>query len=150
ATTTYGPRIISRKVVNAASSAPLTANSGIAQGSYFAVYGCGLGDMTNRSASLPYLNDINGASVTVTPAGGSAVKAFLTFARADQINGILPSTVPVGDATVTVTVNGATSPAEKIRVVRTSFGLVSTGYPIGTAAVINLNTTLLYPIFTNA
>ncbi|HLK67767.1 MAG TPA: hypothetical protein VKU19_30255 [Bryobacteraceae bacterium] len=145
------PAIRSGGVVNAATNAPLgTAGSGIAQGSYFAIYGSGLGPDTFASASIPYPTTLGGASVTVTPASGAAVQAFLTYAQAGQINAILPSTTPLGGATVTVTYNNATSTPAKITVVQSSFGTFSTGYPIGAAAIINVNTAPLYNLLTNA
>src|SRR5579871_6469509 len=108
------PAIRSGGVVNAATNAPLgTAGSGIAQGSYFAIYGSGLGPDTFASASIPYPTTLGGASVTVT-------------------------------------YNNATSTPAKITVVQSSFGTFSTGYPIGAAAIINVNTAPLYNLLTNA
>src|SRR5580704_17251174 len=102
------PAIKSGGVVNAATNIPLAASgAGIAQGSYFAVYGTGLGPDTFASASVPYPATLGGASVTITPSSGAAVQAFLTYAQAGQINAILPSTTPLGSSTVTVTYHGA-------------------------------------------
>src|ERR1022692_1937280 len=90
------PAIRSGGVVNAATNIPLgTAGSGIAQGSYFAIYGTGLGPDAFASASVPYPSTLGGASVTVTPSSGAAVQAFLTYAQAGQINAILPSSAPL-------------------------------------------------------
>src|SRR5262249_54045370 len=109
AVTTTGPRITPRKVVSAAGYVPLSAGSGLAQGSYIYIGGCGLGSTDGKSSSLPYTTSFNGASVTVTPASGSSLQAYITYADAGQINAILPSTTPLGDANVTVTYNNATS-----------------------------------------
>jgi len=145
------PAIKNGGVVNAASNSPIgTASSGIAQGSYFAIYGSGLGPDTGKSADLPYPNSFVGVSVTVTPTNGAAMQAFITYAQATQINAILPSNTALGDATVTVTYNNATSPTAKIRVVKSNFGIFSTGYPLGSAAIINTNTPTLYNLLTNA
>jgi uncharacterized protein (TIGR03437 family) len=145
------PAIRSGGVVNAATNIPLgTAGSGIAQGSYFAIYGTGLGPDAFASASVPYPSTLGGASVTVTPSSGAAVQAFLSYAQAGQINAILPSSTALGNATVTVSYNGATSPPEKVTIVKSSFGIFSTGYPIGAAAIVNLNTPPPYNLLTNA
>ncbi|HTS31792.1 MAG TPA: hypothetical protein VMH81_38245 [Bryobacteraceae bacterium] len=145
------PAILSGQVKNAASNVTVTASgAGLAQGSYIAIYGTGLGPSTAASATVPYPTNLEGATVTITPSGGSPLPAFLTYAQAGQINAILPSSVPAGSATVTVSFGGATSPPEKINVVQSSFGVFSTGFPIGAAAVINVNTASLYNLFTNA
>jgi len=145
------PAIRTGGVVNAATNTPLgTQGSGIAQGSYFAIYGTGLGPDTSASGSVPYPSTLGGASVSITPSGGPAVPAFLTYAQAGQINAILPSNTPLGSATVTVTYSGATSPPATVTIVKSSFGIFSTGYPIGAAAIINVNTAPLYNLLTNA
>jgi len=111
-------------VVNAASNSPLgPAGSGIAQGSFFVIYGSGLGPSSIAIASAPFPTSIGGASVTITPSGGSPVTAYLYYAVDTQVSGILPSNTPVGPATVTVTFNGATSAPAKINVVKSSFGI---------------------------
>jgi uncharacterized protein (TIGR03437 family) len=145
------PFILPGQVKNAASNSPLAAaRGGLAQGSYFAIYGTGLGPADFVSAPLPYPTTLGGSSVTITPAGGSPVQAFLTYASERQINAILPSNVPLGDANVTVTYSGNTSLPQKIRVVHTSFAVFSTGYPVGAAATININTSSLYNLLTNS
>ncbi len=145
------PAIRSGGVVNAATNIPLgTQGSGIAQGSYFAIYGAGLGPTASASAGVPYPNTLGGATVTVTPASGSPVQAFLTYVQDGQINAILPSNTPVGSATVTVHYGGGTSPPETVTIVKSSFGIFSTGYPVGSAAIINVNTAPLYNLLTNA
>src|SRR5947209_14094220 len=92
------PVISSGGVVNGAS---YTAGTGIAQGSYFSIFGTNEGPVNGISATLPYptmLPPSNGTSVTVT-SGGSTFACFVAFASALQVNAIMPSTVPVGDAT---------------------------------------------------
>ena len=145
------PAIRTGGVVNAATNTPIgNQGSGIAQGSYFAIYGTGLGPDTAASASVPYPSTLGGASVTVTPSGGPAVQAFLTYAQTGQINAILPSNTSLGSATVTVSYGGATSLPATVTIVKSSFGIFSAGYPIGAAAIINLNTAPLYNLLSNA
>src|SRR5215471_17767252 len=83
-------------VVNAASYIPLgNAGSGIAQGAFFVAFGSGLGPAAFAIASMPYPTSLGGTSVTVTPAAGSPVTAYLYYAVDGQVAGILPSTTPV-------------------------------------------------------
>src|SRR5437763_1168016 len=116
------PEIRSGGVLNAASY-----GSGIAQGSFFSIFGTGLGPASGISAQLPYpvlLPASNGTSVTVN-SGGNAFHAFITYARASQVNAIMPSNVPAGPATVTVSFSGVTSQPEPINVVQENFGVVT-------------------------
>lgn len=121
-------------VVNSADSArkPPNANGKpighnvIAQGSIFSLFGTGVGPATAVTPSafpLPTtLPDPNGTSVAIT-GGGMTVKAFLIFTRQDQVNAILPSNTPVGNANVTVSYNGKTSPSFAISVVPSRLGI---------------------------
>ncbi len=128
------PSINSGGIVNAASYAgsPLGANgspignNSVAQGSFFSIFGTGLGPSNPVfPSSLPLgtsLPDANGTSVTIS-SGGQTVNAFPTFAGPNQVNAILPSNTPIGAATVTVTYNGQTSQPVPINVSATQFGL---------------------------
>ena len=98
-------------VVNAASNVPDgLPNSGIAQGSIFLVNGSGLGDdnptpmnlFQNTTFPLPSSEGLNGTSVQVNYARG-AITAILLYESATTVAAILPSTVPLGTASVTVT-----------------------------------------------
>ena len=55
--------------------------------------------------------------------GSSTYDAYLVFASKGQLNAILPSNVPIGDAQLTVTYNGKTSAPANIRIAKTSFGV---------------------------
>ncbi len=152
-----GPFILSGHVRNGGGLASLSATAGLAEGSYIVIQGTGFTDpstlppnLSDRTANLPYPITLFGASVNITPSGGSPISAYLTFVQDTQINAILPSNVPVGPATVTVSYKGNTSPPEPINVVHTSFGIPVTASPIGAAAIINNSTTALYNLFTNA
>jgi len=118
------PVISSTQVVNSASYlAQGQPGSGIAQGSIFTIRGGGFGPSASWVATgpLPLKNSVNGTSVAVT-AGGQTYKALILGANSYQVNALLPSTVPVGSATVTVTYNNQTSAAETFQVVSGSFG----------------------------
>jgi uncharacterized protein (TIGR03437 family) len=100
-------------------------NNLVAQGSIFAVFGTGMGPAALTFASLPLptsLPDANGTSIAVT-SGGKTVNAYMVYTLASQLAAILPSTTPIGEATVTVTYSGKTSAPAKITVVKSQLGI---------------------------
>jgi uncharacterized protein (TIGR03437 family) len=148
------------QVSNAASQAlPPLQNSSIAQGSYFSIFGTGLGvDIstcgTNYTACIwhpyPLPTTIGGTTVNVT-IGTTTVPAYIEFAAATQINAVMPSNTPPGTGTLTVSYNGGNSAAFNITVVPSSFGTFAfnqagTGPGIMTNAVTNDLLTPIKPI----
>ena len=114
-------------IVNSASYATSSAgNNNVAQGSIFVIFGSGMGPAGLVSAtSLPLGTSLplaNGTSVAIT-SGGQTVNAFMVYTSAGQVAAILPSSTPVGAATVTVTFNGQASKPAPVNVVRTQFGI---------------------------
>ena len=120
-------------IVNAASYATLPVdannnpigNNNIAQGSYFVIFGSGMGPASLVLASPPFptnLPEANGTSVAIS-SGGQTVNAYMYYTSAAQLSGILPSNTPVGPATVTVSYNGQTSKAAAINVTKTQLGI---------------------------
>ncbi len=110
-------------------------NGSIALGSFFTIYGNNFGGNTSVCGSnyqncgwkpYPLVTQIEGASVSIIPAQGAPVAAYIEFAAQlngySQINAIMPSTTPVGAGTLTVSYNGQTSPSVPITVVASSFG----------------------------
>jgi uncharacterized protein (TIGR03437 family) len=115
-------------VLNSASYlSPGLPASGIAQGSIFVVFGTGLGpSQIVQADKLPLPTKLAETSVTVT-VGGTSKPAFLVYTLASQVAAILPSSVPTGSGTVTVTYNGATSAPAPIQVVGSAFGIYTLG-----------------------
>ncbi len=113
-------------VVNAASYASAVAgNNLIAQGSIFIAFGTGMGPAAIAFAGSPLptsLPDANGTSISIA-SGGQVVSAFMVYTSAAQVAAILPSTTPIGEATVTLTYNGKASAPVKITVVKTQLGM---------------------------
>lgn len=109
-------------IVNAASYIPSgLPNSGIAQGSLFVVMGSGLGPNSLQQApGVPWPAELAETTVQVT-VGGTTVNAYLYYAWSGQLAGVLPSTTPVGDGTLTVTFDGETSAPAPILVVRSAW-----------------------------
>ncbi|HWB97882.1 MAG TPA: hypothetical protein VG672_14305, partial [Bryobacteraceae bacterium] len=110
-------------VVNASSYAP-----NIARGSWFVIFGTGLGPSTLAvySGSLPYPTTLSGTKVTFTPvAGGAGIDARIWYTSAGQLAGLLPSTATAGNYNVTVTYNNATSAPSAVKVVDRNFGFAT-------------------------
>lgn len=114
-------------------------NDVIAQGSIFIVFGAGLGPTSpTYPAGLPLPTTLpvnNGTSISIS-AGGQTIPAYMFYTSALQVQAILPSTTPVGTASVTLTYNGKTSAAFTISVVPSRLGIFtsnSQGYGIAAA-----------------
>lgn len=133
------PTIGTNGIVNGASFVYLgLPNGNIAQGSIFSIFGTNLGPTAGVGAgSFPLQTTLGGVTVQITPSGGTAVNAILLYVAAGQINAILPSTVSPGTANVTVTFNSATSGAQPITVVKSSFGIFATNQAGSGQAVLN-------------
>jgi uncharacterized protein (TIGR03437 family) len=101
---------------------------GLARGGYFSIFGRNLGTSTATVTALPIPTTLGGAQVRIKPAGSTTlINAFLYFVSPGQINAVMPSTVPEGDADVTVTVGTATSPVARVRVERNRPGIFTIG-----------------------
>jgi uncharacterized protein (TIGR03437 family) len=111
-------------VLNAASYAvPGLLHSDIAQGSMFVVFGQRLGPDTLRLVQLfPLPTELAGTSIRVT-GGGVTADAIMIYTSAGQAAAILPSRIPLGEASITLTYNNQTSAPARIRVARSSFGI---------------------------
>jgi uncharacterized protein (TIGR03437 family) len=99
--------------------------SDIAQGSWFVVFGTGLGpaSISVYSGGLPFPTDLSGTSVSLTPAtGGAAVSARLWYTLAGQLAALLPSSTAIGVYDVRVTYNGQASAPKQVNVVTSNFG----------------------------
>ncbi|MCX6636411.1 MAG: hypothetical protein NT090_15235 [Acidobacteria bacterium] len=112
--------------VNAASYAPQGwPNSGIAQGSRFVLTAYILGPAQPQEASgFPLRTDLGGISIKVT-VGGESVNALIISASFWQVIGLLPSTTPLGEGTLTLTYQGQSTRPVPIRVVKSSFGIAT-------------------------
>ena len=119
------PLIRANSAVNAASLIPPgLPNYGVAQGSMFSVKGQNLTirmpQFTTASSPLPLT--LAGSSMQITIAGAK-VDVPMVYATVDQLAGIVPSTTPLGDGTITVTLNGRTSAPDSITIVPRAFGI---------------------------
>ncbi len=89
----------------------------------FVVFGQRMGPATLQQAtSLPLPTSLAGTSIKVG-GGGVTADAVMIYTSAGQVAAILPSRIPPGDATVTLTYNNQTSLPASIRVARSSLGI---------------------------
>jgi uncharacterized protein (TIGR03437 family) len=118
------PAVSSGGVVNTASYRKCNPPDGtLAQGAFFSIYGSDLGpEQFVQAGRYPIPTTLGGATVTFTQ-GNTRRDAYLVFVSRGQINGILSSDFPLGDALMTVSYNGRTSPPAPVRISRTDLGL---------------------------
>jgi uncharacterized protein (TIGR03437 family) len=118
------PVIDAGGVVNNASYRKAGApDSGIAQGSLFAVFGEKLGPADLYVVgSWPLGESLAGTSVEVT-VGEVTLKAIPVYTSARQVGAVLPSRTPAGEGTVVVRYDGKTSAPASIQIVPSSFGI---------------------------
>jgi uncharacterized protein (TIGR03437 family) len=130
---------------------PGLPNYGIAPGTLFIIKGTGMANATtvtalqNPGTGLP--TSLNGASISVT-VGGVTAAAPIYYAIATQIAAVLPSNLPAGTGTLTLTYNGTTT--SPIVVLTSALGLdtfYGTGSGLGVAT--NATTGALYS-YTNS
>lgn len=118
-----GPHVNTGGAVNAASYSPVgLANSAIAQGSIFNVFGKNLGPATIQYTGFPLSTTLAGTSAKVT-VNGTTVAPLVIYTLATQLAMVMPSSTPAGAGTITVTYNGTTSAPVAVQVVATNFGI---------------------------
>jgi uncharacterized protein (TIGR03437 family) len=117
------PSVNDGGILNAASYAsPRLPTGAVAQGSIFVIFGGGMGPAALvQASSLPLSDTLGGTAVRVT-SGGQTLNCPMIYTSAGQVAAVMPSTTPVGNATLTVTFNGATSATRSVRVAASSFG----------------------------
>jgi uncharacterized protein (TIGR03437 family) len=117
------PFISGHGIRNAASAYPPgLANSFIAQGSIFTIFGTALGPATGvQVGAFPLQTSLAGVSITATQ-GKTTVNVIPIFVLGSQINAIMPSNAPLGRVSLQVTYNGKVSNYSPATVVASSFG----------------------------
>jgi uncharacterized protein (TIGR03437 family) len=98
----------------------------IAQGSFFSIFGSGLGpDAPAQAGSYPLAATLGEVSIAVSK-GSERVQAYPVFVSRTQLNAVMPSNAPLGDAQVTVTFRGRSSAPMAIKTAVSNFGAFST------------------------
>jgi len=128
---------------------PGLPNYGIAPGTLFIIQGTNLATGTTflplQSSAAPGLpTSLNGASITVT-VNGTTVHPGIYYATATQIAAVLPSNIPTGTGTITVTYNLVPSNSASMMVVPSALGL-DTYY--GTGSGLGVATDTAYDLIT--
>jgi uncharacterized protein (TIGR03437 family) len=137
-----GPNISPGGITNAASNRPRV----LARGSFFTIYGARLGPTPpQQTLSYPIPDALGGVVVTITQ-GSNSRRAYLHYVSETQINGIIPSTTPLGEVQITVAFNGQTSVAENVRVVDTALGVYTTQAGQGPGILQNWNSQTDVPL----
>ncbi|MBZ5607942.1 MAG: hypothetical protein LAP38_06790 [Acidobacteriia bacterium] len=126
----------------------------VARGSFVSIFGQNLGTTAGPPSALPLPTNMGGATVNIKPNSGTKTyQAYLHFVSTGQINAIIPSAVPAGPASLTVTVNSATSPPVPVQIAENSFGIFTiNSQPAGMAIAQNYEspTSLPLNLYTNA
>ena len=140
------PYINYRGVFNAASYHPSALPSGaLAQGSLVTIFGRDFGPATPAQASTyPLADSLAGVSIEILQSG-STTPAIPLYVSPTQINALLPSTAPLGRASLRVVFNGVKSNYTPIRIVSASPGLFainSAGYGPGVIQNVNADSSL--------
>ena len=109
-------------------SGTLLFPAGIAPGSIIVVRGAGIGPEQPVWGALPYrdrLPDSTGGSKVIirSPDAGTQAQAWLMYSSSQQINAIVPSSVPVGPAEVIVSFGGESSEPAAISIRPSAPGL---------------------------
>lgn len=120
----FNPTVLPNGVVNVASYGLAGLPSGdIAQGSMVVVFGTNFGpSVLVQAATYPLPTTLAGTSGKVT-SGGVTKDLILIYTSASQLAAIIPSGVPAGKASITVSYNGRTSIAQPFTMVTASFGI---------------------------
>ncbi len=139
ASTVFAAPTITGILNNYSYALPSSPNYGIAQGSIFVIFGTELAALPTGLQNPPLATSLQGVTVTCS-VGGVTLPAILYYVTATQIAGIIPSALPVGTGTITVTNNGQTSQPFALKVVQSLFGtLTLSGNGTGAAAVYDVN-----------
>lgn len=123
------PTFSSSSVVNAASFMPTEVPGGaIARGSIFSVFGSEIGPAEFAVQSgFPLSETLAGVSIEIAGPAGERAAVIPVFVSQSQLNAIMPSDAPLGEAQLTIRFDDddgvAVSSPITIRVVEASFGM---------------------------
>ncbi|HEX4596105.1 MAG TPA: beta-propeller fold lactonase family protein, partial [Bryobacteraceae bacterium] len=98
-------------------------NASVAQGSRIAISGKNIGPAVGvQPSDFPLVTQLGGVSIQIQ-SGNVTTAALMVFASNNFVTAVVPSTTPLGPATVTVTYNGRTTAPIPMTVVTTSVGI---------------------------
>lgn len=145
------PTVTENGIVNSASGIPPSLPGGaLAQGSFFTIFAAGVGPTPPQQAEqFPLPTNLGGTRVQVRQ-GTRTVDCYLVFTSNTQINGIIPSNAPLGNAEMIVTYNGNASRAVPVRIAQHNFGIFATSQGRGPGIIQNFQTQLEQPLNTRS
>ena len=113
-------------IFGAENSASYSVN--IAQGSLFVVYGANIGPaQLVQTSSYPVPTQIGGTSISVT-SGSTTVPCPMVYAVSGAAAAVMPSNVPAGYATLSLTYNGLSTPFPvTVKIVPSAVGIYTLG-----------------------
>jgi len=123
------PTFSEASVVNSASFTPPELPGGaVARGSIFTIFGSQLGpQQAVQATSFPLPLRMAGVTLEVSQPGAPTVFPIPLFAVDGQLNAVMPSDAPLGDAALVVNFDDAdgraNSPPIRIRIVEAGFGI---------------------------
>jgi uncharacterized protein (TIGR03437 family) len=129
-------------VVNAGSRVGSASSSGgIPQGAVFiaSIRGIGSDQIQQASFPLPTIDGLGGVTIQIA-SSGAVIDAIMVYLAPNEVAAILPSSTPLGPATITVNKDGV-SASKAIKVIAAAFGIfvqVGTG-GAGAALAFNVN-----------
>jgi uncharacterized protein (TIGR03437 family) len=145
------PTVTENGIVNSASGVPPSLPGGaLAQGSFFTIFATGVGPTPPQQAEqFPLPTNLGGTRVQIRQ-GTRTVDCYLVFTSSTQINGIIPSNAPLGNAEMIVTYNGNASRAVPVRIAQHNFGIFATSQGRGPGIIQNFQTQLEQPLNTRS
>jgi uncharacterized protein (TIGR03437 family) len=145
------PTVTEAGIVNAASGVPPSLPGGaLAQGSFFTIFAVGVGPTPPQQVEqFPLPTNLGGTQVQIRQ-GTRTVDCYLVYTSNTQINGIIPSNAPLGDAEMIVTYSGRASRPVAVRVARNNFGIFATSQGRGPGIIQNFQTQLEQPLNTRS
>lgn len=145
------PTVTEAGIVNSASGVPPSLPGGaLAQGSFFTIFATGVGPTPPQQVEqFPLPTTLGGTQVQIRQ-GTRTVDCYLVYTSSTQINGIIPSNAPLGDAEMIVTYSGRASRAVAVRVARNNFGIFATSQGRGPGIIQNFQTQLEQPLNTRS
>lgn len=97
-------------------------NGGLAQGSYIAIFGAGIGPAVPSTgiavSGYPLQTTFQGVSARI-----GASNLLIVYASPTQVGAIVPSNTPLGTGSLTLTYNGQTSAPLSVQVIARALGL---------------------------
>jgi uncharacterized protein (TIGR03437 family) len=132
------PQVPDNGIVPTTSGIPTSLPGGaLTQGAFFSVYGFDLGpDVPVTAGSFPLPTILGAVSVQIRQ-GGRVVNCIMHYASRRQINGIVPSNAPLGEADMVITYIGRSSRPIRVTIVQVNFGIFTSAGAQGPGIITN-------------